>query len=58
MAGEKRFTRIPPESTGDRLYMVHTAEIEFVQKLDAQGGDTDHVWNVGKRYDIVWIFRW
>lgn len=53
MAGEKRFTRIPPESTGDRLYMVHTAEIEFVQKLDAQGGDTDHVWNIGKRYDIV-----
>ena len=46
MAGEKRFTRIPPESTGDRLYMVHTAEIEFVQKLDAQGGDTGHVWNM------------
>jgi len=52
MAGEKRFTRIPPESTGDRLYMVHTAEIEFQQKLDAQGGDTDHVWKIGEMYDI------
>jgi hypothetical protein len=56
MAGEKRYTRIPPESTGDRLYMIHTAEIEFEQKLDAQGGDTedtDHVWKIGERYDIT-----
>jgi len=52
MAGEKRYTQIPPRSTGDRMYMVHTAELEFYQKLDAQGGDTDHSWKTGSRYDI------
>ena len=41
---DKRFTRVPPESTGDRIHMVHTAEIEF------SGGYND--WKIGKMYTI------
>jgi len=54
MAGEKRYTRIPPESTGDRVYMVHTAEVEF-----KNGGNSptatygNHDWKVGERYDVA-----
>jgi len=43
-ANDKRFTRVPPESTGDRVHMVHTAEIEF------SGGYDD--WKIGSRYTI------
>lgn len=54
MAGEKRFTRIPPESTGDRVYMIHTAEIEF-----KNGGTSpsatygNHTWQIGDRYSVA-----
>ena len=48
MAGEKRFTRIPPESTGDRIYQVHTAEIEFT----SGGTNVGHTWQIGQQYDI------
>jgi hypothetical protein len=52
MTGERRYTRIPPESTGDRLYMVHTAEIEFENKgnYDATVG---YEWQIGKMYNIA-----
>lgn len=50
MAGEKRFTRIPPESTGDRVYMIHTAEIEFTD--GGKGGSNPHTFVIGDRYDI------
>ena len=53
MAGEKKFTRIPPESSGDRVLMVHTAEIEFSNggnRVDATYGN--HTWEIGERYDI------
>ena len=50
MAGEKRFTRIPPESTGDRVYMIHTAEIEFTD--GGTGGSSPHTFVIGNRYDI------
>jgi len=43
-ANDKRFTRVPPESTGDRIHMVHTAEIEFSGGYDQ--------WQIGKRYTI------
>lgn len=43
-ANDKRFTRVPPESTGDRIHMVHTAEIQF-------SGGYDN-WKIGKRYTI------
>jgi hypothetical protein len=54
MAGEKKFTRIPPESTGDRVYMIHTAEIEF-----NNGGTSpsatygNHTWRIGDRYTVA-----
>ena len=47
MAGERKFTRIPPESTGDRVYMIHTAEIPYTSK------DTNHTWQIGERYTIT-----
>ena len=54
MAGEKRFTRIPPESTGDRVYMIHTAEINFKNGGVSQSATYgNHTWKVGERYDIV-----
>ena len=53
MAGEKRFTRIPPESTGDSVYMIYTAEIEYKTFNSVPSGTTNHVWQVGERYDIA-----
>ena len=50
--GDKRFTRIPPESTGDRVYMVHTAEIEYKTFNSVAGGSTDHSWQIGEMYSI------
>ena len=47
MAGERKYTRIPPESTGDRVYMIHTAEIPYSAK------DVSHVWQIGSRYTIT-----
>lgn len=47
MAGEKRYTRIPPESTGDRVYMIHAAEIHF----DNQN-DNSYQWKIGSTYTI------
>lgn len=47
MAGERKYTRIPPESTGDRVYMIHTAEIPYDNK------DTNHVWQIGARYYLT-----
>ena len=44
--GDRRFTRIPPESTGDRIYQVHTAEIEYQSK------SAGHVWQIGQRYNV------
>lgn len=50
--GDKRFTRIPPESTGDRVYMVHTAEIEYKNFNQVSGGSNDHSWQIGEMYSI------
>jgi len=46
MAGERRFTRIPPESSGDRIKMKHTVVIPFDQK------DQNHNWIIGGIYTI------
>lgn len=43
-ANDRRFTRVPPESTGDRINMVHTAEIQFSGGYDQ--------WKIGERYTI------
>ena len=54
MAGEKRYTRIPPESTGDRVYMVHTAEIEFSNGGEDAGSTYGpHTWEIGDRYTVA-----
>ena len=50
MSGERKYTRIPPESTGDRVYMVHTAEIQYNNKTAI---NSDHSWVVGAKYDIA-----
>lgn len=47
MAGERKYTRIPPESTGDRVYMIHTAEIRYDNK------DLTHIWQVGSSYQLT-----
>ena len=51
--GDKRYTRIPPESTGDRVYMIHTAEIEYKTFNSVSGGSTDHTWQIGQMYMIA-----
>ena len=48
MAGEKRYTQIPPRSTGDRLYHIHTAEIEFT----SGGTSVGHTWQIGDLYAV------
>jgi len=47
MAGERKYTRIPPESTGDRVYMIHTAEIRYDNK------ELTHIWQVGSMYQLT-----
>jgi hypothetical protein len=46
MAGERRYTRIPPESTGDRIYMVHTARIPYT------GKNANYNWQIGEFYTV------
>lgn len=46
MASERRFTRIPPESTGDRLRVRHTAVVTYDQN------NTDYVWSTEEQYVI------
>jgi hypothetical protein len=50
MAGERKYTRIPPESTGDRVYMVHTAEITYKNKNTINDA---HDWRIGEIYSIA-----
>ena len=45
MAADRKYTRIPPESTGDRIVMVHTAEIEYTGLVG------NHVWNTSDGLD-------
>ena len=47
MAGEKRFTRIPPESTGDRVWMVAAAQVGFEGQ-----SDPTYQWQIGSMYTI------
>ena len=47
MAGEKRFTRIPPESTGDRVWMVAAAQVGFEGQ-----SDPNYQWQIGSTYTI------
>lgn len=47
MAGERRYTRIPPESTGDRILMKHTVEIPY------DGKNPSYNWVIGDNYTIT-----
>lgn len=56
-AGARKFIQIPPESTGDRTYQVHTAEIPYSGKegFDTTRG-TPHDWIIGSMYNIGGAF--
>ena len=45
MAGERTFLQVPPDSTGKRVRMTHTAEI-FYNSLSPVG----YQWDIGDRY--------
>ena len=51
MAGEKTYLRIPPDSTGKRVRMKHTAQITYAGK--SGGEDPSHAWIVGRSYQIT-----
>ncbi len=44
MAGEKTFLQVPPDSTGKRVKMTHTAEIFYTTLVGS------HQWTSGKKY--------
>lgn len=52
MAGERKYTRIPPESTGDRVYMIHTAEIGYNNLGTDPATGSPYVWKIGEMYVI------
>jgi hypothetical protein len=45
MAGERTFLRVPPDSTGKRVRMTHTAEIFYTNLNPAS-----YAWDIGERY--------
>jgi hypothetical protein len=46
MSGEKTFTRIPPDSTGKRIRMTHSAQIFYNSKT------ADYVWKIDEDYTL------
>lgn len=44
MAGERNYLRVPPDSTGKRVRLKHTAQIFY------NGLQNNHVWKVGEMY--------
>lgn len=47
MAGERNFLRIPPDSTGKRIRLKHTAQVAYNSKL---GG---YNWVIGRNYTVT-----
>lgn len=47
MAGERKYVRIPPESTGDRILLVHTQEMPFNNQTPG------YVWKRNEEYTIT-----
>ena len=45
MAGERTFLQVPPDGTGKRVRMTHTAEIFYTGKTP-----TDYTWGIGDFY--------
>lgn len=46
MAGERNYLRVPPDSTGKRVRLKHTAQVFYKAK---SGG---YVWKIGQRYTL------
>lgn len=47
MAGDRKYVRIPPESTGDRILLIHTQEVAFNNQTPG------YVWKRGEEYTIT-----
>lgn len=46
MSGERNFLRVPPDSTGKRVRMKHTAQIAYINKTPG------YVWKIGEHYSL------
>ena len=44
MAGERNYLRVPPDSTGKRVRLKHSAQISYINKTPG------YVWKIGERY--------
>lgn len=53
MAGERNFLRVPPDSTGKRVRMKHTAQIHYSGKSTSE--NPSYLWTIGERYTIAGI---
>jgi hypothetical protein len=51
MAGERNFLRVPPDSTGKRVKMKHTAQVFYDGK--STGAAPNYVWSIGEFYTIA-----
>src|SRR6056300_223582 len=47
MAGERTFLQVPPDSTGKRVRMTHTAELFY------NSGIPNYTWDIGERYSTT-----
>lgn len=50
MAGERNYLRVPPDSTGKRVRMIHTAQIFYTGKSIGQA--PNYIFGIGERYQI------
>ena len=46
MAGERNYLRIPPDSTGKRVRLKHSAQVFYISKTP------DYVWKIGEHYSL------
>lgn len=47
MAGERNFLRVPPDSTGKRIRLKHTAQVGYTGKTSG------YAWRLGERYLVT-----
>lgn len=50
MAGERNYLRVPPDSTGKRVRLKHTAQIFYTGKSTSE--EPNYIWTVGETYTI------
>lgn len=53
MAGERNYMRIPPDSSGKRVRLEHSAQVAYTNK------SSGYIWSVGQIYSFgnTWTFR-